>query len=317
MPTPIPFPTHIDSSMRSSFASCPRKFFFQYLLRKQPSADSVHLVFGGAMARGLEVARRAIWRDGLPLRESIDLGCEAIIKFWMKTSVNPEPEGSPKSLKNCIKALELYFGFFQPYEDYIRPMPFGQDGSDVAVEFTFAVPLHAAQGFPLHPETGLPILYTGRFDMLGQTSSGLRMIVDDKTCSQLGLNFSKSMKMRSQFTGYTWACDQFGLSTGGILIRATCIQKTQITFAEITEMRPDHMVAQWLDQLRKDTHAMVGMWGAQVRSDAITFDSNLDDSCGSYGGCPYLDACLSPLPRKVVEDFFQDNLWDPLAKHED
>jgi hypothetical protein len=57
----IPFPTHIDASMRSSFAACPRKFFFQYLLRKVPVGTSIHLTFGGAMARGLEITRKAFY----------------------------------------------------------------------------------------------------------------------------------------------------------------------------------------------------------------------------------------------------------------
>ena len=312
------FPQQIDSSMRSTFASCPRKFFFQYMLKKAAGTDSVHLVFGGAMARGLEVTRRAIWRDNLRLEEALHLGSAAIVKDWLHSSIDPEPGDSPKSLANCIKALEMYFQHFSPYDDYMRPMPFGN--GEVAVEFTFAVPLPTSLGFPLHPETGLPILYTGRFDMLGETPSGMKMIVDDKTCSQLGLNFTRSMKMRSQFTGYTWACQQYGIDTSAIVVRATCIQKTQITFAELQEMRPDHMIQQWLSQLRKDVTHMIEMWKVHNYMQDLDgplssgFEANLDDSCGSYGGCPYLDACLAPKPLEVINAFYKDHHWDPLAK---
>jgi hypothetical protein len=190
-------------------------------------------------------------------------------------------------------------------------MPFGDQGRR-AIEFTFAIPLDPSQGFPLHPQTGLPILYTGRFDMLAQTASGTNFILDDKTCSQMGLNFTTSMKLRSQFTGYKWACDQSGIDTSGIIVRATCIQKTQIAFAELQETRPDHLVAQWHRQLVADVSSMVEMW--EARGSFHSFEMNLDDSCGSYGGCPFLDVCLSKKPEDVLRMMYVDTHWDPLAK---
>jgi hypothetical protein len=144
--------------------------------------------------------------------------------------------------------------------------------------------------------------------MLGETRSGALYIEDDKTTSQLGLNFTRSMKLRSQFTGYKWACDQLGIPARGIIIRATQVGRSGFTFAEITETRPPHLVEQWYWQLKEDVEDMVRMW------ERAQFSPNLDDSCGSYGGCPYLDACLSPEPDTTVSKFMVPNLWDPLAK---
>ena len=186
----------------------------------------------------------------------------------------------------------------------------------VAVEFTFAIPLDPRDGFPLHPITGLPILYTGRFDMLAQARTGALFIEDDKTTGQLGLNFTRSMKLRSQFTGYTWACQQLGFPTAGVIVRATNPLRGDIKFAEIHEGRSPHVVTQWYRQLAADTRNMVAMWenynnfGEKLGE----FSADLDDACGSYGGCPYLEACLSPDPQTVVENFFADNTWDPLVR---
>ena len=43
--------------MRGAFGACPQKFYYNYLLHLQPSAESPDLKAGGAFARGLEVAR--------------------------------------------------------------------------------------------------------------------------------------------------------------------------------------------------------------------------------------------------------------------
>jgi hypothetical protein len=319
--TYFPFPTTVDASMRSTFASCPRQFFFNYVMRRTTPGTSIHLTFGGAMARALEVFRLQFYQENEPFKRALDAGLQAGIAHWAQEQTPFDTGESPKTITSLVTATENYFKFFDPHTDYVTPFVYG-DGKR-AVEFTFAIPLRAEDGFPLHPETGLPILYSGRFDMLGQTKSGANFIVDDKTTSQLGMHFTKSMRLRSQFTGYTWACKQFGIPTQGILIRASCIKKTGIDYQEITETRPNHVVDQWYAQLKMNLWFMVGMWKnynelllntRKGETDLTAWEANLDDSCGSYGGCQYMDACLSPKPIETVQAFFVPNTWDPLHK---
>ena len=58
------FPHSWDSTMLASFQSCPQKCFRTYLEHWKPKAESVHLVAGGAFARGVEVARKAFYEQG-------------------------------------------------------------------------------------------------------------------------------------------------------------------------------------------------------------------------------------------------------------
>ena len=51
------FPHTFDSTMLSAFTSCPQKMFRTYVEHWKPKSESVHLIAGGAFAKGIEVAR--------------------------------------------------------------------------------------------------------------------------------------------------------------------------------------------------------------------------------------------------------------------
>ena len=51
------FPHTIDSTILSTYRACSQKAFRQYMEHWKPSEESVHLIAGGAFAKGLETAR--------------------------------------------------------------------------------------------------------------------------------------------------------------------------------------------------------------------------------------------------------------------
>jgi hypothetical protein len=274
-------------------------------MKRGSSEKSVHLVFGGAMARGLETVRRQFYEQAIPLDEAIEAGKLSLIQYWHEQDFPIETEKSPKSLANCILALDSYFNHFNPHDDYLTPHMYTSNGATrAAVEFSFAIPLIGTS----HPTTGEPILYTGRFDMLANSrhSAGF-YIVDDKTASQLGSSLAKSMRLRSQFTGYTWACQQLGYEIAGTVVRATQTLKTKIEHTEIIEQRPHHLVDRWHAQLIATIDRMIEMWR---NSD---FPYALDDACGSYSGCGFQDACARVDPIDTVDRFYDVREWDPLS----
>jgi len=201
-----------------------------------------------------------------------------------------------------IGALDEYFRNYGFATDHIQPH--FHDGKP-AVEFSFAIPIPNTA----HPTTGEPILYTGRFDMLGVYNNAL-FVVDEKTTKQLGQSWIKSWTMASQFTGYCWAAKEYGYPVAGAIIRGISILKTKYGHAESLQYRPQWFIDRWLVQLAKDVKRMIAAW------EADDWDFDLNTGCNTYGGCPLTDVCNSQRPVRVLEQDFVKRIWDPLAHEE-
>ena len=130
------FPHAIDSTMLATFRSCPQKLFRTYMQHWKPKAESVHLVAGGAFAKGIEIARQAFFEQSLPRHEAEAAGLQALINAYGDFECPPE---SAKSLERTAGALEFYFDQYPLGADGMDPITFpnGKRG----IEFSFALPL--------------------------------------------------------------------------------------------------------------------------------------------------------------------------------
>jgi len=322
------FPHTIDSTMLAAFRSCPQKMFRTYVQHWKPQSESVHLIAGGAFAKGIEVARKAYFEG---IRVSADIsyapdatGVEVRKVDWI-TADNPEigghretaeelgiaallaaygdfecPSDSAKSIERTAGALEFYFNAYPLGEDGMDPiqLPNGKRG----IEYSFAHPLPVN-----HPVTGDPLLYTGRSDMIAEYLNGI-YIVDEKTTSQLGASWPRQWEMRSQFTGYAWAALEDGIKTDGAIIRGVSILKTKYDTLQAITYRGDWEIERWLAQTVRDLTRMKECW------EAGWWDYNMDTACGEYGGCSLLQICKSKEPEGWLESYFEQRVWDPLAR---
>lgn len=293
------FPRAIDSSMLSHFKSCKRKFELEYLHHWRPKGGNVHLIAGGAFAKGLEVARLSFWRDRDNARTAVGKGIAACIREY---GTFEPPANSPKTCDNMCMALVEYFLRYGFETDTI--LPFRRESGHPAVEFTFAHPLHPEL---VHPVSGDPILYCGRFDMFGEFQERL-WVVDEKTTTQLGPTWSNQWMHRSQFTGYCWAAQQYDYPVAGAIIRGISILKKSFGHAESIQSRAPWEIERWKFQTIRDIHTMINCWEEGY------FDYNLDDACTSYGGCLFRDVCKSNKPERWLQTDFVKEVWNPLAK---
>lgn len=293
------FPHAIDSTTIAAFRSCPQKAFRQYIQHWKPSADSVHLIAGGAFADGVEKARRAFYEDGLDAETAVATGLRALIQKYGDFECPPE---SGKSLERTAGALEFYFESYPLGGDGAVPITFG-DGRR-GIEFSFAQPLPVR-----HPVTGDPILYTGRSDMIAEAFGGV-YVYDEKTTSSLGPSWSKQWDLRSQFTGYCWAAREFGLKPSGVCVRGVSILKTKYDTQQVVTYRSDYEIDRWIEQVCRDIERMIGCWKEGY------WDYNLDHACTEYGGCALMSICKSPNPESWLETYFTKRVWDPLAREE-
>lgn len=293
------FPTVIDNSMRSTFVACPRKFELQYLHSWATPRESIHLRAGGAFAKGLEVTRRHYWGAEHSREHSLGEGAKALIHHYGGEDGQALDENSAKDLETMLIALADYFYHHGWETDNLQP--FIDAHGEPAVEFSFAMPLEVR-----HPQTGNPILYGGKFDMLGTYDGRQVWVVDEKTTGQLGATWAERFSLSSQFTGYCWGAKQYGIPVAGAVVRGVSVQKTQVKHAESIQNRPQWMIDRWYDQLHRDILRMISLWQEGY------FDYNLGDACSAYGGCPFRSVCTSPHPERWLEAEFVKRTWNPL-----
>lgn len=293
------YPHTIDSTMLATFRSCPQKFFRQYVQHWKPKAESVHLVAGGAFAKGIEVARKAFFEEGASHLTAQSAGLKALIEHYGDFECPPD---SAKSLHRTAGALEFYF------EQY----PFNQDGMDPVtfpdgrrgIEFSFAEPLPFS-----HPVTGDPILYTGRSDMVANFAGGI-YVVDEKTTSSLGASWPRQWEMRAQFSGYLWALRQTGVEPAGAIVRGVSILKTKYDTMQAITYRSSYEIERWQEQTCRDLARMQRMW------EEGWWDYALDHACAEYGGCSMTQVCKSSDPETWLPSYFEKRVWDPLLRKE-
>lgn len=298
----IPFPAVIDNSMRSRFVHCEGEFYYGFLENLSPTGTSVHLHAGGAFAHGIEATRRAFYIDGKSEGEAIAIGATALLEYYGDYECPPD---SPKSAQRMAGALVFYFDHYRLGTDYIKPW---SDGTGHGIEFSFSIPLPVC-----HPTSGDPIIYCGRFDMLGQHDDGSLFVVDEKTASQLGSSWSKQWGLDSQFTGYCFGARAFGKPVVGAIIRGVSILKTKYDTAEQIIYRSDWEIERWYKQLCRDVEQMIEIWKAG--RDSVNWQ--LDKSaCGAYGGCAYSLLCASRNPEPWKRVNYEPRVWHPMLREE-
>lgn len=299
MTTRPPFPEVLDSTIIASFRSCPRKMQLAYLEHYKPKVVSVHLHAGAAYAAGLEAAREAFYLHGIPEREAVEIGLGALIKSYGDFEC---PEDSAKSLNRMMGAFEFYFERYPMSSD--KAVPVTLPGGKKGIEFSFAEPIDA-----LHPETGNPLLYVGRMDMICDYAGGW-FGEDDKTTSSLGASWPKQWDLRSQFTGYCWGAEKAGFPLQGFLVRGVSILKTKYDTMQALTYRPKWMIERWYEQLLRDVARLKTMWETGL------FDYSLDHACTEYSGCEFRQVCLSQDPEPWLRGSFQRKIWDPVNRRE-
>lgn len=295
------FPHTFDSTMLSAFTSCPQKMFRTYVEHWKPKSESVHLVAGGAFAKGIEVARKRFYEEGADQEEAVAEGLQALLVAYGDFE---DPSGSAKSPERMAGALEFYFDNYPLTHDPAAALPIRFPNGKLAIEFSFAEPLEI-----MHPVTRDPILYTGRADMIAEFCGGI-YCVDEKTTSSLGQSWAKQWEMRPQFTGYQWAANKAGINVQGTLVRGISILKTKYDHLQHVTYRSQYEVDRWLEYIHSSIRRAIQMW-----KDGY-WDYAMGGACAEYGGCSMTSVCKSATPEDWLPMYFEKRVWDPLARKE-
>lgn len=297
------FPESVDSTMCNALMVCPQRFYYEFIRWKRPKGSNLHLHGGAAFARGLEVARKAYYLDGLDAERAFNKGFLALVKHYGM----PEEEALEMyEKKTCAQFAKAYIAYFDRYvlgADPIKPIKLA-NSSSVGIEFTFAISLDIA-----HPVTGNPILYTGRCDMIGELNNSV-WAVDEKTCSQMGPGWANKWDMRGQFIGYTIAARMHKLDVVGGIVRGVCLLMTETRFGEAIVTFTNAQCERWWHNLHLRLARAIEMWKQGF------WELSYGDACEAYGGCVYKRLCGSDYPEGFMDIYYQDFKWDPLWKEE-
>lgn len=290
------FPEVLDSTMLASMR-CPRKFMLSHVrCLAKAGRNNIHLTAGGAYAKGLEMARKA-YMDGQQPEECLEIGVQALIE----TYGDADPGTTAKSLDRMVGALEFYFSNY-PLDD--DPARIAILAGVPAVEWRFALPLPFK-----HPDTGQPLLYAGRTDMICNFCGAL-YAEDDKTTSSLGASWSNQWELRSQFMGYAWAGRELGLGLQGTLVRGVSILKTKYDTAQSIVSTPSWMIDEWVEH----RDYLIANALKQYTAAEPYWEAAFDDTCNEYGGCQFKNLCgTQPDYREnLISTGFELNVWNPL-----
>lgn len=291
-----PFPAVWDNTMRASFSECPQKFRLAYLHGLSPSSPRVDLHAGAAFAKGVEIVRQSFHAQNADAATTRANGARALLTEYGTF----DPGDSTKTPEAMLGALDSYITHYGLESDPIQPLFIG---GKPAVEFNFAHPIDV-----MHPETGEPIIYCGRFDLLGILNGDPASVwvVDEKTTKQLGPTWSRQWSLRSQFMGYTWGCRKIGINTQGAIVRGISILKRTYGHAQAIVPFPQYMIDRWYTQLCRDLERAKQCW------DSNLWDYAFGSECTSYGGCQFTNLCESADPQQWIEPYFTFREWDPM-----
>lgn len=332
------FPDNIDNTIVSSAKRCMTQARYAYIEDLSLPGDSVHLHFGGAVAFGLETARRAFYDAKAPHLWAVNAGMDAAWNMYGEEF--QAPSKSPKTRENARLAIKYYFTIWPMDSDVVQPIRL--NGKGLGVEWRFRIPIPGL----IHPDHGGPIYFVGRSDMLAELRS-LFAVEDDKTATQLGEKWAGQWQLDSQFMGYIWAAQQEGLilptDPGQALIRGIGIYQpkyrkpgNETNSKNVTQEQIDSgavvydmessfghsqaivyhapwMIDRWLREFKRVINRMIYAYINDPDGSKGEWDMALDKAaCGAYGGCAYTDLCMSEKPEQWKAINFIKRKWDPL-----
>ncbi len=311
--TPI-FPEAIDSTMLLAYKDCPWKFWLSYCLRRKPRGESIHLVAGGAFAAGIEAARKRWYDDGLRDQDlCLFAGLQALYSHHTIPDEQIPDQHISKSAHRVAEALVMYCDRWPFATDALQPLKFAGAAGTVrsGIEFTFAIPLQIA-----HPDTGNPLLYAGRCDMLAQYGERGNWGVDEKTSKSLGAQWAGGFRLRGQFLGYAWAAREHGVPLSGLLVRGIGFLAGETRFEEALVYTPAYKIDRWYEETLEYIIEMIDCYKAQQSGHSLGFKHNNGSACASYGGCAFTEPCDMRDGSRMLAEEYDENTWTPLRKLE-
>jgi hypothetical protein len=297
------FQTSWDSTSLGWYKKCPKYYQYTMLQGWISRSKSIHLIFGGWYASGVE--RYAHARATGMSHEDATIH---MVRWVLENSGVRESDGtfipwdSGDTLKNrytLVRSLvwNVEDRLGTPFQTLIlangRP----------AVELSF--------DFPLFELEGEVISYSGHMDEV-VTFENHEWVKDDKTTKNaLDANYRQTFSPDNQMSGYTIAGKiVLARPVQGVLVRAAQIGVNFNRFTTFPVPRPQAVLDEWT----KDAQIVI----ARAREDAVRGHWPMNDK--ACFGCEFRRVCSVSHSHRAAwlkDDFLQRPPWNPLEARGD
>lgn len=297
----------LDSTKLKAYATCPRQFFWRYLLGWDrdhgtgPPAHN-HLIFGEAWHAAMKT-----FLDQMPYSPEVILAAYA---SFMKVYRREIEEGwddfyEPKTPAAALNALLDYSKTYQTdnftvlYTEVVGSVPIGPDRS---VHF--------------------------RLDAVVETPQGIELL-EHKTAGRLDTRWSRQWPLDIQVNLYLHAMHcLYGKGVDRAVVNGVGFAKSGPTFLRVPIRKTDVGMQAWLqtennlmDRLEEDTDRLAYVTEGDTAMDAFHLNPT---SCSNYYGCQYHDLCVSYANPLVLLSRtsgqptagFTESYWNPREREE-
>jgi len=308
----FPIPTHmtweiIDGSKLKTFATCPRQFFYEYILGWRREAPNNHLIFGEAW----HLAMEQLLLEGFD-KDSVLKAYEAFEAKYRETFA--EDTDGLYSPKNPNRAFDALVDYVKRYRD--------QDSINETLETEIAGTVVLSEDYTIHY----------RMDSIIRDSSNqLIHSMEHKTAS----NFNQAWGMQWSLSFQVWIythvlyCLYPPESVRGVLINGTSFRKVK---DDSKSMRHDFLrVPCWkaTDQMQAGYETILYHMANLHTEYEMLAESKLEhpvlkafplnpESCTKFFGCTWHDFCMAwPNPLQKCQDIpigFIQEWWNPAEK---
>lgn len=291
-----------DNTMIVAFRRCPRYFFNAYMNHIRGEGVALPLLFGGTFAKGLETYRKAFYTHNGNPSIAYEAAYSSMITAWGEN--DSQIADDKRTFDRCALGVQQYFQQWPVDTDLLQPH---MSNNRPTFEYSFAIDLDPADGFPLHP-TGQPFILAGRMDVLG-TYDSLPIFEDDKTTIVMGPKWADQWVTRHQFLLYGVALRKLEFRARHYMVRGICIRKEETAFEQTPPLRLQEYLLDKIEHEIKGTLADAAMMAEQRH-----FPQNFGDACYShFRQCPFWHSCAArPVNELGFLKTMPRNKWDPL-----
>lgn len=190
----------LDNTQRSTFALCPRKFYWHHQRGLTSKSGSTALRYGSTWHGALEGYYKTIKEKGWEAKdEAVRNGALRGKQVWDKESEGVTFYDDYRSYENCMEAFLQYLVFFQMDQSIVEI---------IDTERLFEQELYIEEGdkwYERYDYVNLPpIIFTGRIDRT-ISLSGMHWTLDEKTTGQPMDTQVQRLNRLAQLIGYSWA----------------------------------------------------------------------------------------------------------------
>lgn len=306
IPASLPVPNKeemwqvLDSTKLQSFASCPRSYFFEYVLGWRNDRPSNHLVFGSAWHKALEY----LYKNGLKMENvapAYDQFIEVYRRDWPESTDDWFGGKTPEA---ALKALVQYISKY---------------ASDVYKYKVLAT--EVVDRLPLNPDQEIVVKLDA---VLQDVDTEKIYILEHKTGSSAGQWWARQWHLSLQVGAYIAACNYFydreetpAIIDGAFFLKSKCAFNREIV------MRDTRSLSAWYNSVSSIIEGIEREFSVLSLDDPKevvqkSFPQN-PVSCEKYGGCQFYDLCLGVAnPLSLAQESmppigFKEEWWNPLT----